>query len=142
MDDLRADHQHDSSDYGSDFASDEEEILSRLLQKPLATANLGLELPPPELKGHKLSHRARFTHGSCTITPSGSGSSAWNLFQSKRKISIEIEDNESSTTTREFYPRSRVAQLTDGEAFSGIRPKPGRTRKQRFGRALQIFDGA
>lgn len=143
MDDSSADHHHDSSDYGSDFASDEEEILSQLLRKPLASTNPGLELSPFELEGDQYSRSARFAHGSCTVTPRGSGSSIWNLLQSKKKISVEIEDYEGSATTRRFYPRSRVAQLTDGEAFSGIRPKPGRTRKQRFGRdLLQACDGA
>lgn len=98
-----ADLEDGSSDYGSDFTPDEEEILSRLVQlqqrSPKLISDVGLLLADiedegnPQLTGPKLPDRVGYETGE------------GGREEGQARLSIEIESNHF-TTNRKFSSRN------------------------------------
>lgn len=103
MDASTADLQDGSSDYGSDFTPDEEEILSRLLQPqqrpPMLISDVALlfadieDEGKPQLAGPELPDRDGYETGEGGVE------------ECEARLSVEIESNHI-TTNRKFSSRN------------------------------------
>lgn len=98
--------QDGNSDYGSDFTpEEEEEILTKLLlQSPLPTPILDIDLLLADIENDENPHAATLFHHA------GYGSQERNRrfvprrSEGKRQISIEIERDVSSSITCKLHP--------------------------------------
>ena len=105
MDVIIANQQDATSDYGSDFSSDEEVILNSLLQQHHVPSDPELDLLLADIGNDETSHTAKipFRRPSHRIR-SESGTPVWKFHANKRKLSIEIEGYESSSSPRKPCP--------------------------------------
>ena len=105
MDIHIANEQDLTSDYGSDFTPDEEEILHSLLHTHGVKSETCLNLLLVDKEDDKISHAARLPSRRPSHEIQFKNRTAtWQFYANKKKVQIGIEGHESSPATCRSYP--------------------------------------